>query len=72
VTPHKLQPHIHVIVHPFCGSKGKSNNIRGIFRISLFPHHPKMQSQTFYPLREVPTRGGNFDFVDSPLTSTEI
>jgi hypothetical protein len=23
-----------------------------------------MQSQTFYPLREVPTRDGNFGFVD--------
>jgi hypothetical protein len=29
-------------------------------------------SQTFYPLKEVPTRGGNFGFVCTPLTSSEV
>jgi hypothetical protein len=31
-----------------------------------------MQSQTFYPLREVPTGGGDFGFVDVLLTSIEV
>jgi hypothetical protein len=31
-----------------------------------------MLSQTFYPLREVPTESRNFGFVDAPLTSSEV
>jgi hypothetical protein len=31
-----------------------------------------MPSQTFYPLRKVPTGGGNFSFVNALLTSSEV
>jgi hypothetical protein len=30
-----------VMVYPFQGSEGNSNHVRGIYRNSPFPHHPK-------------------------------
>jgi hypothetical protein len=37
-----------------------------------FPSFPMMPSQTFYPIIEVPTGGGNFGCVDALLTSSEV
>jgi hypothetical protein len=70
VTPHRLWPQLQVTVHPYQGSEGNSNNVRGIFRISPFPHHPKCSHQPFtYSERshlQVET-----GFVDALRTSTE-
>jgi hypothetical protein len=42
---HQLWPHIQG--HSFQGSEGYSNKVRGIFRISPFPHHPKCSHRPF-------------------------
>jgi hypothetical protein len=40
--------------------------------IQNLPYPPSPKMKTFYPLREVSTGGGNFGFVVSLLTSTEV
>jgi hypothetical protein len=71
VISHQLWTQLQVTVCPFRGSEGNTNNIRDIQNLP-FPPSLKMQSQTFYPLREVPARGRHFSFVDSLLTTTEV
>jgi hypothetical protein len=64
-------PHLQLMVCPIQGSEGNSNSVGQIFRIPPFSITQNAVTDLL-PIREFSTGGGNFVFVDAPLTSTEV